>query len=142
MEQWPPNDVETPERRHTTSNKFFKESSDSSDAEEIEDNTPSPLGYLAEEVKSRGLEIPRDCIILTRVRLGRGNFGEVQQILVRKPDEPEILCAAKMARGMDSTNLKPSPLEFTLARIRARMRTSSRNHIHYKEKFYPRAIRA
>ena len=45
------------------------------------------------------LEIPREYIKLTGVRLGRGNFGEVKQVLVQKPDAPEMLCAAKMARG-------------------------------------------
>ena len=57
------------------------------------------LGALEPEVRARNLEIPRDCIKLTGVRLGRGNFGEVHQVLVKKNDEPEMLCAAKMARG-------------------------------------------
>ena len=58
----------------------------------------STLGNLAEDVTRRKLEIPREYIFKTDVRLGRGNFAEVQQVLVRKPDEPEMLCAAKKAR--------------------------------------------
>ena len=45
------------------------------------------------------LEIPRDCLQFTGVILGRGNFGEVYEVLVKRPDEPEILCAAKTSRG-------------------------------------------
>lgn len=68
----------------------------------IEENELSILGHLEDEVQSRNLEIPRDCITVTRVRLGRGQFGEVRQVLVRRPNEPEILCAAKSARGMET----------------------------------------
>ena len=89
---------------HVTTNPHFEEHSENSNDE---DNEISNLGHLKDDVANRNLGIPRDCITLTRVRLGRGQFGEVQQVLLRKPDEPsEILCAAKMARGMDSTNSK------------------------------------
>ena len=106
MEQFPENrqtDVEANDY-HITSNPHFEEHPENSNDEQTEDNEISNLRHLREDVTSRNLDIPRDCITLTRVRLGRGQFGEVQQVLVRKPDEPEILCAAKMARGMDSTN--------------------------------------
>ena len=96
MEQAPPdspNDVEanpySPPKTKTTENPHY-----------IEENELSILGHLEDEVKSRNLEIPRDCLTVTRVRLGRGQFGEVRQVLVRKPNEPEILCAAKSTRGM------------------------------------------
>ncbi|CAB3982894.1 fibroblast growth factor receptor, partial [Paramuricea clavata] len=92
LEQLPPNrptDIEANDY-HITSNPHYEEHSN----DEI-----SNLGHLKEDVANRNLDIPRDCITLTRVRLGRGQFGEVQQVLVRKPGEHEILCAAKMARG-------------------------------------------
>ncbi|CAB3987724.1 fibroblast growth factor receptor homolog 1 [Paramuricea clavata] len=92
MEQLPenrPTDVEA-NNYHITTNPHFVET---------EDNGISNLGHLKDDVANRNLDVPRDCITLTRVRLGRGQFGEVQQVLVRKPDEPERLCAAKMARG-------------------------------------------
>jgi hypothetical protein len=95
---------------HITSNPHFEEHPENSNDEQTEDNEISNLRHLREDVTSRKLDIPRDCITLTRVRLGRGQFGEVQQVLVRKPDEPEILCAAKMARGMDSTNSKSTQI--------------------------------
>ena len=106
MEQFPENRQTDAEANdyHITSNPHFEDHPENSNDEQTEDNEISNLRHLREDVTSRNLDIPRDCITLTRVRLGRGQFGEVQQVLVRKPDEPEILCAAKMARGMDSTN--------------------------------------
>lgn len=72
---------------------------DESSDEERNVEQCTPLGSLEPEVQARNLEIPRDCIKLTGVRLGRGNFGEVNQVLVKRDGEPEVLCAAKMARG-------------------------------------------
>ena len=64
-----PNDVEanpySPPKTKTTENPHY-----------IEENELSILGHLEDEVKSRNLEIPRDCLTVTRVRLGRGQFGE------------------------------------------------------------------
>ena len=45
------------------------------------------------------MEILRDWITLTGKKLGRGNFGEVLQVILHKPNEEKTLCAAKMARG-------------------------------------------
>ena len=100
-------------RKHETTNEYYRpESSDDEQAEKDEgtgnDEVPT-LGDLADEVAKRNLEIPRDYITITRVRLGRGQFGEVKQALIRRPDQPEILCAAKMARGMDLRITKTKP---------------------------------
>ncbi|XP_028404316.1 tyrosine-protein kinase abl-1-like isoform X2 [Dendronephthya gigantea] len=91
------NNYQGPKSR-TTQNEFYEESPNNSD-NEIEEASSSILGYLAEDVARCDLEIPRDQITETRVRLGRGHFGEVRQIILRKPDQPETLCAAKMSRG-------------------------------------------
>lgn len=91
----------------TTENEFYEESPNNSD-EEIDESPVSILGHLEKDVANSNLEIPRDWITETRVRLGRGNFGEVRQIIVRKPDQPEMLCAAKMARGKELSVLTPS----------------------------------
>lgn len=87
---------------HVTTNPYFIDHEEVTENETDGNSENAALGYLAEDVKTRGLEIPRDCITLTRVKLGRGQFGDVEQVVVRKPNEPEMLCAAKRARGTNN----------------------------------------
>ncbi|XP_046859754.1 muscle, skeletal receptor tyrosine protein kinase-like [Xenia sp. Carnegie-2017] len=57
------------------------------------------LRDLADDITRKKMEILRDWITLTGKKLGRGNFGEVLQVILHKPNEEKTLCAAKMARG-------------------------------------------